>query len=285
MDQVAQRPSGIPLAVAQRAVQAIRRPQYAILIGLWLSGLYFMLYGGGFIKPDEASLQVFADRLNEADAMLGDVTRAQQLYWVANDDLYQAKTWFWWFDKQQRPIVAAKREAAYKRKADLDVLVRRREQLLSSAKSALGVWSAAGVEESKQLFWSSYESGKVFARRQSFWDALWIIIGGRDKDWAIQLIQLIVTVAINFATGLTVSVFSYAIRLPWVIFSYQAGLVSGTAFYLVCFVGAISVVLSFLTLMFGAAAGAVYTIAVPMNRRIGQGPQQHPRYIRHQHYS
>ena len=42
----------------------------------------------------------------------------------------------------------------------------------SDAKAELGLWSTAGVQESRRLFWRSFESGKVFGRRQTFWDAL-----------------------------------------------------------------------------------------------------------------
>ena len=52
----------------------------------------------------------------------------------------------------------------------------------------------AGVEEGRELFWKAFGQGKVFAQRQSFFDALFTIIGGRDRDWLGMLLQLVVQV-------------------------------------------------------------------------------------------
>lgn len=39
---------------------------------------------------------------------------------------------------------------------------------------------------------SSFEGGKIFARRQSFWDAFFTIIGSRERDWLMLLLQLLI---------------------------------------------------------------------------------------------
>ena len=51
-------------------------------------------------------------------------------------------------------------------------LERESQQKFSDAKAELGLWSDAGIGEGRQLFWSAFERGKVFGRRQTFWDAL-----------------------------------------------------------------------------------------------------------------
>ena len=46
--------------------------------------------------------------------------------------------------------------------------------------------------ESKALFWRAFDQGKVFARRQTFWDALFGILASHDKHWLQLLIELII---------------------------------------------------------------------------------------------
>jgi hypothetical protein len=92
----------------------------------------------------------------------------------------------------------------------------------------------------------SFQSGKLFAQRQSFWDALFTVLNSRDRDWLSMLIQLIVTTVVNFTTGLTVSVFVFLARLPSLLMSYQPSLWSALLFFAAAAVGAISVVASYL---------------------------------------
>ena len=49
----------------------------------------------------------------------------------------------------------------------------------------------AGVEEGREVFWESFAFGKVFAQRQSFLDAIFTILGGRERDWLSLLLQLL----------------------------------------------------------------------------------------------
>jgi hypothetical protein len=82
------------------------------------------------------------------------------------------------------------------------------------------------VEEGRELFWSSFTSGKVFAQRQSFFDAIFTILDRRERDWLGMLLQLLFQTVLNFVTGLSVSVFVFLAQLPSLIWSYQPTLVS-----------------------------------------------------------
>jgi len=53
------------------------------------------------------------------------------------------------------------------------------------------------VEEGRELFWESYQSGKVFAQRQSFWDAFFVILDSRDRDWLGMLLSLLFRVSLG----------------------------------------------------------------------------------------
>lgn len=82
------------------------------------------------------------------------------------------------------------------------------------------------MEEGRELFWSSFTSGKVFAQRQSFFDAIFTILDRRERDWLGMLLQLLFQTVLNFVTGLSVSVFVFLAQLPSLIWSYQPTLVS-----------------------------------------------------------
>lgn len=66
----------------------------------------------------------------------------------------------------------------------------------------------------------------MFARRQTFWDTIWSVIAGRERNAVGMLIQLILTALINFTSGLLCSVVVYGFQLPWLLQSYQPGWVS-----------------------------------------------------------
>ena len=63
-------------------------------------------------------------------------------------------------------------EKAKALRKDFDVYNKVSQKKYSDAKAQLGVWSEAGVAEGRKLFWDSFETGKVFGRRQTFWDGL-----------------------------------------------------------------------------------------------------------------
>lgn len=57
------------------------------------------------------------------------------------------------------------------------------------------------MTEGRQLFWDSFASGRLFARRQSFWDSLWIILGSRERDWLSMLLSLMFQVSETQGVG------------------------------------------------------------------------------------
>ena len=80
--------------------------------------------------------------------------------------------WFWRFKPQVRNKVYVKKAKSAKLKWKYEKLDKEAQQKFSDAKAELGLWSDAGVGEGRKLFWSAFERGKVFGRRQTFWDAL-----------------------------------------------------------------------------------------------------------------
>jgi hypothetical protein len=85
---------------------------------------------------------------------------AVQAWYEAADEVREAKTWFWRFTRQ-RPVVLEKlanERAAYAIVREHD---RHLESLISAARAELGLWSELGVGEGRQLFWRSFQAGKV----------------------------------------------------------------------------------------------------------------------------
>ena len=119
----------------------------------------------------------------------------------------------------------------------------------------------------------SFASGKVFGRRQTFWDTLYsaCFASGENHSVAGLVVQAIIAGMINFTcgaclqwggrtlfpiesriyylsclwwqiAGLTVSIFVYAAQLPSMLMSFQPSLLSGTLFFLVALLGAVAIV-------------------------------------------
>lgn len=104
---------------------------------------------------------------------------------------HPCQVWFWRFKPDARREVEARRPAVDAARADVEAVVARRDALWKRAKGELGLWSEAGVEEGRELFRESFASGKLFAQQRSFFDALFTILGSRDRDWLSLLLQLL----------------------------------------------------------------------------------------------
>lgn len=63
------------------------------------------------------------------------------------------QVWFWRWREPHRERVLARQPAVDAAKARVEELQARQEKLFSDAKAQLGLWSEAGVGESRQLFW------------------------------------------------------------------------------------------------------------------------------------
>ena len=115
---------------------------------------------------------------------------------------------------------------------------------------------------------------------------MFALLGGQDRNLAGALVQLIASAVINFTLGMVVSIFYFLAQLPSLIWSYQAGVFSSLAFVLVATVAAVSVIVGFLGLLYGAGAGAVYGVASVMGppRIGGRRAQMHRMQYQRQQY-
>lgn len=63
------------------------------------------------------------------------------------------QVWFWRFRSPHNEVVRQRLAKQYVAQAALDKLNKQRAAVMSEAKSQLGLWSDAGIEESKDTFW------------------------------------------------------------------------------------------------------------------------------------
>lgn len=76
----------------------------------------------------------------------------------------------------------------------------------------------------------SFEKGKVFAQRQTFWDAVNTVLYSRQEEsWVGFAIKWMFTIAINFTLGMLGAAIYFAFALWGVVTSYDPNVVTGTS--------------------------------------------------------
>ena len=63
------------------------------------------------------------------------------------------QVWFWRFRAEHRQVVHQRMAVQQERQRVVDAMNRDRDRLVSSAKASLGLWSDAGVGETRRMFW------------------------------------------------------------------------------------------------------------------------------------
>ena len=93
-------------------------------------------------------------------------------------------SWFWRFQGPEKRAAVAEAKAAERRaRARLEKIYLRGDEMVREGKQALGLWSQAGVDESRRTFKRAFESGKVFARRQTLWDGIMRALFGESVSF------------------------------------------------------------------------------------------------------
>lgn len=258
-----------------RSLKLHRKPSFYVFAALWLFGLASMFIFPAPVPITEEALAKYEAKLDEAARYSKQHADSTQAWYAAAQELREAKTWFWRFRAERRPIVLdkkAKERAAYAIVREHD---RHLESLISAAKAELGLWSELGVGEGRQLFWKSFQAGKVFGRRQTIWDTAFNLLASNqaDRNLVTAFVQLICTAMVNFTAGMLSSVFIFIFQLPWLLMSYQASLPSMIAFFALATLGCISVICSYLLGLYLAGATAIYaTVSLTgQSRRLGAG--------------
>merc|ERR1712154_367883 len=118
--------------------------------------------------------------------------------------------------------------------------------------------------DARRLFWSCWEWGKNFAKRISFYDAIFLAMDSRNEGLGGYLARMVVRLLVNFTIGFFSALVSFVWQLAFFVWSYKAG-IAGLAFFILGSVAAFSLVASAIGAMYvgATAAAVVVTMARP----------------------
>lgn len=241
------------------SVTNIAQFKVALLGLLWAFGLFAVFLAPAPVKITQEKLTIYQAKLDEAQGITRSLALAEQELMDAQLHFNEAAVWFWRIRPEARKEVEARRPAVNAAKIKVRALDKERSAMLSDAKRALGLWSDAGLEESRQLLWSTFHSGRVFAQRQTFWDSMFAIFDSREKAWFVLLLELLVTAIINYTLGAVLSVVTFATSLPSLISTFQPSWPSSIAFFSVGLLASISLILAYTAVLFAAGTAVVMT--------------------------
>jgi hypothetical protein len=182
---------------------------------------------------------------------------ASQHYWGANNAYRASKGWFSCDSLCQR-----NKQRMEDSKYKLDMIRKEGEARMSDAKSVAGLFSEVGVGEVQDSFWSYFNSGKQFAKRQSMWDAMFMGIRSmsRDENMLEYALKILMQVLLNFSMGLMIALIFFIIGLWNIVRSYQPNPLIAVLFFIGAACAAFSFVITYLLALYGAAAGGVYGV-------------------------
>ena len=301
------------LASALRQWRPHRTPRVTGGLFLWLFGLWAALYAVAPPVSHKAE-RAYQEAMYTADALLPARSAALAVYRAAQYDTYSAKTWLWRFNPEVRARV--RRAQAVEHQARVEAERAQQEWLKATrtAKRSLGLWSDVGVAEARQVFWTSYKEGKLFAQRHTVWDVgaccqcpgfslsrdsrdshsrrclltdsfsclVFAVMYGRtgSEDSVLSFVIQWVGIALsNFTVGMISAVLSFMFALPGLIWSYGANIFSGALFFLIASVAASSVVTTYIGALYGTAAvGTYYAIKASGAQPRVAYSRQHRRY-------
>lgn len=146
-----------------------------------------------------------------------------------------------------------------RRKNEWDEIKAEGNARMSDAKSVAGLFSEVGVNEVKDSFWDYFHSGKQFAKRQSWWDAMFMGMRSmsRDESFVEYGLKMLMQVLINFSMGLIMALFVFIFGLWGIISTYQANPLTALLFFVSASSAAFAFVSTYLFAIYGAAAGGV----------------------------
>ena len=263
-------------------------PRKAGAIGTWL----LLLLGFNFLTvppTSNATWEKYYDLRAKAESIVQskEFEHAHGRYLDAREGLGDNEVWFWRFRGEPYatlvPAYKAQEKAALR---EMRALEKERDRGLARARSVIGIFSERGLAETRELFWDGYERAKVFATRQTFWQAFWNLIGrvGSDSDENIVgfLLKWAMILVSNFTFGLVAATVTFAFSLGSLVWSFGPNVFVGLLVYAVYLAGAVATVVGILGLLYGGLAASVYTVAAVAQNAQLQGGEGRPQ--RRMHY-
>merc|ERR1712195_107901 len=242
-------------------------PRRMLFVGVWILGVLLMLYAPAPITASDEAQDKYESLLAKAGTMREAIVAENELI-SAQRGLADAQgiTFLWRLSAGSRQEVAKKQAVHDSKKRVFDQLNGERMALVREAKNAVGLWSEYGIGETRVVFWKAVDEGKAFAKRMSWWDAMFLgagaMFGGRrGEDGAGQLIsyvlQMIGRILLNFTMGFVGAFFYFIYALFNLVFSYEPDAITGGLFFFVAFFAAGSMIAA---VIFGMYAGTAATV-------------------------
>ncbi|GMF37676.1 unnamed protein product [Phytophthora fragariaefolia] len=243
-------------AVASKALQS---PKVRVGLVLWAVGLFFMLLAPGLRTVTPEMKATYEGMVLDA-ANMPEYHEAYAQYTKAQAYADEAKVWFWRFREPYASMVQQRQPVADKWAAEVARTEREREDKMKKARSYVGLWSDFGLADVRARFWSAFEKGKIFAQQQTFYHMIMRVLSARDEDVLSMVLNWVFVAVMNFTTGLLGALFYFFFSLVNMVYSYQPDPLSATAFVVLGFIGAASVVASYLFAIYGMVASGVYVV-------------------------
>lgn len=220
-------------------------------VSMWVLGLLLAAFANGFKVDDlqAESYKVTLDMAEEVDRT--ELNKAHRALAAAEDRHYQTKGWFWQCDNRCQK----EKDKADMAQAEVYRLMKKRDQIMSDARSEVGIWSTFGVSDVRASFWRAWKSGKDWAARYTMMDAMFMMIGGKEETAASMMMKILMQYIINLTMGLIGAFFFFMYSAYTLVVSYGEPALSGIAFFLLVLVAGVATVGSYLCAIYGTVAG------------------------------
>eukprot|EP00484_Ammonia_sp_Unknown_P000200 CAMPEP_0197023068 /NCGR_PEP_ID=MMETSP1384-20130603/3862_1 /TAXON_ID=29189 /ORGANISM="Ammonia sp." /LENGTH=304 /DNA_ID=CAMNT_0042451227 /DNA_START=47 /DNA_END=961 /DNA_ORIENTATION=+ len=228
--------------------------RHYVMTILWALGLLIVTMGRGYTVDDTTEFN-YNKALDEAERI--EQKHVSEAY-VHEDAMYQryyrSKGWFScdaYCQQNYQDYIRAQ-----KRLKDAKEL---HNAAMSEARAVIGIFSDYAVSDARRLFWDCWEWGKNFAKRITWYDAIFLAIDSRNESIYAYFGRMIIRVLVNFTIGFISALFSFVWQLWWFVRSYKAGIM-GLVFFVLGSIAAFSMIASAIGAMYVGTAGAAAVV-------------------------
>lgn len=187
-------------------------PKFATAVIWWAFGLYALFLAQAPFVPSLEQEDRYNDLMSRA-IFSEEGQLAQRQYVMAQRSLDEVHVFGWRWRSPYDRLVPERQRVVEQARSRFMHAVSERDALVSEAKASVGIWSRYGVDEVRGSFWDSYQWGKDFAKRMSFWDILLGVGGRRDEEAYVTLLRYVGQIMMNFTVGLVSALISFGFSL------------------------------------------------------------------------
>jgi len=229
---------------------------------VWVMGLLILAFGTGLAVTTEQK-QKHDHYMNQASKLLASSDNIRHKVVVREQAYRASKGWF-----SCDRTCTANYEALLKAQEELDAAMLLVDEEENKARREVGIFSEYGVADCRKIMWRSWEWGKAYAKRMTWWDATWTAMGaftGRnrrrrdDDDTWVRIAQFVLKIIWNFTVGMTFALIGFLWKLIWFVRAFQAG-PAGALFFVLAAIAVISGFVLYLMSLFTVGGAVTYQI-------------------------